>query len=406
MLVLENKSKVLMRGIKLSGGAPKSTFQYLEILKKKGCNITVIAQESEQQIEEMYEESFDELILTQDFREYYYKHDLWGLYNQIKTEYRMLKANRPDLAILLGHFNAPFYAPLCNSLEIPNITIIAGGDLSKGLVNLRGCPTDHFICFSEENRDVLLEYFESEKITVIPNRIKLKEVFDDSDEHYYFEKDDKVNILLTSRITDNKYDSVINFIKIVRQIQTDKYGISLSIAGDGDCLEKLKKYVSDIDTDNLEIHILGHINDLTPEFRKAHIVVGKGRSIIEPVMMNRIGCVIGDDGKIEVCSSDNFERLYHYNFSGRNLMCEDSEEVLQSVIDTITNPQYNNSANEEVVELLRQYYSAEYLEEKICGVLETFTPMKRKSRYVSVCWLILKLILNTKQNKAKKGNNQ
>lgn len=392
MLVLKKNSKVLLRGINLSGGAPKSAFQYLNVLKNKGCCVSVIAQESEQKLKELYEKSFDKLVITKDLISYHDRHDYVGLYRQLKREYTELKKSRPDLVISLGHFNAPFYAHFCNALGIPNVTLIAGGDLSKSSMLLYKCPTDHVVCFSKENKDVLLNYFEEDRITIISNRIELNEVFNDVKDHYNLRRVDVINILLTSRVSADKYVSIINFIKIVNQVAKEEIKISLTIAGGGALLKNLKEFVNNISNSNFEIIIRGHVDDLIPEFKKAHIVVGKGRSVIEPTMMNRVGCVIGDNGEIEVCMKETFDGLYYYNFSGRNIVRSDSVVKMKNLIYSLINHEFDLLKISETSNLFRYHYSSEFLPDKFQNVLDNLISTKKESNGVCILLMILKLM--------------
>lgn len=376
----------------LSGGAPRSVYEYLSVLKNDGNSITVLFNEKDQKLSALYKNSFDDFVPTVYGYDLLLKSRVKDLYFLLKKEYNYLKREPPDLVLVLGHFNAFFYTCFCNSLNIPAITIIAGGDLTEGVHLLEGCPCDHIICFSKENRDVLQKCIDDERITVISNRIQLKTVFDDAENHYNLSADESVNVLFTSRVDKDKLDSITSFISLADKIANNNQKINISVAGNGDCFGKLKDYVDSIDNPCLSIELKGHVNDLVPEFKKAHIVIGKGRSVMEPIMMNRIGCVIGNDGKIEVCTTDNFDNLYHYNFSGRNLNCDDPKAVLEGLIDSITSGSFNTDEMLSVADITRKHYSSEYLADKFYYVLDNMKCEKRRKKRVSVLWLVLKLI--------------
>ncbi len=398
-----NKRKVLLRGIKLGGGAPKSSYQYLQILKQDGYAVYVFSQEQEQSLKEVYEQTFDKVTVKNYPGDLWDNRDFLGLYRLMSVEYKDLKKEKTDLVIILGHFNAFFYTHFCNSLGIPAVTLIAGGDLSKSGYLLDGCPFDHIICFSEENRDVLIEHCDNRRISVISNRISLKKIFTDAEVQYNLSENSGVYILFTSRVSPDKFDSIIRFIDIASKAAEENRKIFLTVAGGGNCLDKLKEYVVDINNPYLNIEIKGHVDNLIPEFEKAHIVVGKGRSVIEPIMMNRIGCVMGNDGKIEVCKTDNFEHLYHYNFSGRNLNCDNSEVVLKDLIDSMRLGTFDTEEMIAAAEIARKHYSSEYLADRFHYVLDNMKCEKRRKKRVSVLWLILKLFWIKLSDKTRKG---
>lgn len=403
---LKENSNILFRGMKFSGGAPRSAYEYLNVLKADGHNVTAIVWDSEKSLKELYEKNFDRVVSEKYIYEYFERRNFIAMYRAIKKEFRMLKKEKPDLVIVLGYFNMHFYGHLCRSCSIPSIMMIAGGDLSRSDAFLENCLCDHIICFSEENNDVLKRHFDKKNISVIPNRIHIKKLFHDNEEHYLLKPNDTLNFLLTSRVSADKYDSIISFIKTVENIANDKRRISLTVAGAGNCLEKLQNDVKSIKNPSLNIEIRGHVDDLLPEFEKAHIVVGKGRSVIEPIMMNRIGCVIGDDGKIELCTKDNFDRIYHYNFSGRNLCCDDSSEILGSLVDSIFDSTYNTSQIEEYADIVRQYYSVDFLPQKFLSVLADVNVEEQKKKRVNVVVLIMKILwYKLKQRKINRGLN-
>ena len=406
MSEIKGKSNILFRGMKFSGGAPRSAYEYLNVLKAEGHSVTAIVWDAEKNLKELYEKTFDRVISEKYIYEYYEKRKFISMYRAIKKEYSMLKKEKPDFVIVLGYFNMHFYGPLCRSCSIPSIMMIAGGDLSRTGAFLEKCLCDHIICFSEENNDILKLYFDEKRISVISNRINIKKIFDDKEKHYALQPSDTLNFLLTSRVSSDKYESIINFIKNIENIANDKIKISLTVAGAGDCLEKLQNEVQSLTTPFLNIEIKGQVDDLLPEFEKAHIVVGKGRSVIEPIMMNRIGCVIGDDGKIELCTKDNFDRIYHYNYSGRNLCCDDSSLILKNLVDSIFNSTYNINHIEEYSKLVRQYYSVDFLPQKFLSVLADINVEEKKKKRVSVVVLILKILwYKLKQRKINRRLN-
>ena len=369
---------ILYRGMSLGGGAPKSAYQYLRILKQDGHRISVIMQEREQGLKELYEREFGALTVMPNVVDLFEKRAFIRLYRQLCAEYKALKANKPDLVFAFGTVYPFFYGRFCRELQIPCIQFIAGGDLAPTRLFLKNVEWCHSLCFSEENRDVLRRYMSDRHISVISNRIELKKKFSDLPEHISTAKNG-IRILLTSRISQDKYESVIGFIDTLCRAAYGKMPVTLVVAGGGDKLDSLKKYVSDLENPFVNIEVKGHLDNLVPEFERAHLVVGKGRSVLEPVMMNRPGCVIGDDGSVEPCTPENFDHLYHYNFSGREAQRNDYVAVLSRILDSLVN---NTLDIEKVLcaaQLAREQYSAEYLREKLYAALDSveFKPERK-----------------------------
>ncbi|MBR3754263.1 MAG: glycosyltransferase [Clostridia bacterium] len=398
---LKKNMNILLRGMSLSGGAPKSVLEYLRILKRDGHRINVIMQEREQELKELYEREFDSFSAAPDIVSLFAKRSFGTLYAQLCREYSGLKSAKPDLVLVVGHAPAFFYGRFCEELQIPCVVIIPGGDLSANELNLKDGGWCHAICFSEENREVLRRCADDKKISVIPNRIALKMQFGGLAEHLATAQS-SINILLTSRVASGKYDSITRFIDNVCRVADGKMKINLAVAGGGDRLDELRKYVSRLDCPNLNIELKGHLDDLVPEFERAHLVVGKGRSVLEPIMMNRPGCVIGDGGEIALCTVANFEQLYRYNFSGRGLECNDPADVLGEVLSSLASNTLDVEAVLHTSFCVRERYSSEYLPEKLHAALDKaeFNPVRAVHipialRVVKFAFLRLKQKLKT-----------
>lgn len=383
--------KILLRGMKLSGGAPRSVYEYMKTLQKDGHRIKIIMQEKEPGLKLMYTQAFENVEFADCVTTLWENRRLVSMYRQLTREYRALKKEKPDVVFCLGYFGAMFYGRFCNLLNIPSIMIIPGGDFTDGGYLMKGNKCDHVICFSYENRNVLLNYFDDKRITVISNRIEVKQTFDDLHKHYRLSAGEPIRILVTSRIHPDKYDSIVKFIERLNREANKAMKIELAVAGDGVSFDKLREYVACIDNPYLKIELKGHLDNLIPEFKKAHIVVGRGRSVLEPVILNRLGCVISDDGKVEVCTTESFDRLYRYNFSGRNPEQHDSQKELKELLNALSSNSYDYEKIEKASALIREYYSAEFLGEKLYKVLETVQPSPQKVKSPGVLLMVATL---------------
>lgn len=381
--------KVLLRNIILSGGAPQSMLQYVKVLASNNYRIKVLAQLAEAEIEKQYRIYSDELIEKDDFQSLFYKKKIKKLYCQLKNEYKELKNSKPDLVLALGEINGYFYGAFCESLGIPIIIFLAGGDLAWQSFRFKTLRCKEYICFSKENEDLLKQCRnEDDRIHVISNRIMIKKQFDDIQEHYFTKKCDPVCILITSRIVDGKFDSINFFLKNLKEVASRvDFDIEVRIAGTGNREEDLRLILNKISKKNLNVSLLGHVDDLTEQFEWAHIAVGKGRSVLEPIMMNRVGCVIGDDGELEIPDECNLDRLYHYNFAGRNLVCGDPVDTLCDLVQAI----YNGYKIENILnisEKIRQLYSAEFLPEKFMRVVNNVEIPSKPRKKINILILI------------------
>lgn len=388
----KSEMKILFKGSRLSGGAPRSALRYIDVLKNDGHRITALVQENDSYLKKEYLKATDLLVCQKDLSSFLWEHDYFRACKLIKQNYRFIKENNFDLLLIDGFLNDYFFGDYCQKRGIPTITMIAGGDLTIYEYALPYCQSDHFICFSKENREVLTKFVDEDKITVISNRIETKECFNDYCEHYCLNVTDTVNVLIASRIHKDKYDSLVRLVNTVNLVAGEQRKIYLVIAGDGDRMSDLRDYCSSLNNPFFTVELKGHVDDLIPCFESAHIVVGKGRSVLEPMMMNRIGCVIGDDGRLEVCTTENFDNLYHYNFSGRHLEKDDPQAELSGLIDSLIDGKFDFSDFEKTVELIRKNYSAEYLPDKLHKVLDSIEEPKKGFSFVSPLLLTLRYI--------------
>lgn len=361
----------------LGGGAPRSYLQYINILKEQGYGITCIAGPSKEKgLRDIYIKTVDKYIEKPDFNRLLDYKKFFQAYKEVKWECEYVEQHKPDLVIVSGFINAFFYSSVCKNLKIPLIIFIAGGIVDDEFA-IKYNHYGHVICFSEENKAVIEKYIQKEKITVIPNRIKIDERFGDIRKHYRINKGtDSLNILIISRLAEEKIKSVIAFLKAVYEYDDLDIHIRIRIAGQGEKENDIKQFLAMNKSENVSVELLGHVDPLIDEYRRAHIIVGKGRSVMEPVMMGRIGCVIGEDGRFEICKEENFNNLYRYNFSGRHLTTHNATKEFHSELYQIINNIYDIDKIEKVSSIIYKTYSADHLGPKVEKVLEKLSVSK------------------------------
>ena len=126
------KLNVFLRGMRLSGGAPRSLHQYMKVLKNDGCTVTVAVQEHEESLKELYEKEVDRLLSVRNIECLWKNRDFTAMYRQLISDYRYLKEEKPDVAFLLGYINGYFHGRMCNKLSIPSVMVIPGGNFNGG----------------------------------------------------------------------------------------------------------------------------------------------------------------------------------------------------------------------------------------------------------------------------------
>lgn len=386
--------KCVVRQFGFGGGAPLSLFQHYLVLKRYGYDrIICLAHNSNDYLKVKYEETFGKIIDKKSPAELWDESKKRKVLLQYRWEYQFIRKEQPDLVIALGEFNAALYSYICKKMGIPLIVYIAGGTLNRRGPEIELWQNCEVICFSKENEDEIIKHYSQDHVHVISNRISITRRFDDIETHYQTEQPE-IHVLITSRLADDKIQSIYSLIRLLSQCADEDAHIVVRIAGDGPMKEELLAFSSEMETPELQIQYLGHLDQLSEQFRWAHIAAGKGRSVIEPIMMNRIGCIIGEDGKIGFCNEKSFENIYHYNFAGRNLETEDSLQLMREMIEKIKK---GDIRREEVIipsELVNTYYSAEYLPEKLETVLDRLPLPKRQNHKAFLLLQYCRLIIS------------
>lgn len=372
--------KCIIRQYGLGGGAPRSLLQHIDALSSLSYDhFECLTHNTDTQLLSVLEKKVDKVILRLSPLELWRNKKFFQSFREYIWEYKYIKKTKPDLSIALGQFNGALYSWISRKLGIPLIIYIAGGTLAADDPAVQCWRDCDVICFSKENADAITCSFPSQNTHVISNRISISESFDDLENHYQCQKS-AIKILLVSRLDSDKINSIYSVLNVLSGIVMDDLRVEVRIAGNGSCRDALSEYVAKIQSDHLHVQMLGQIQNLTEEFRWAHIVAGKGRSVIEPIMMHRIGCVVGEDGKIEFCCKDNFDNLYHYNFSGRNLEKDDPQSEMSSMITKIRDGLTDAEEVKEIAQLTQTYYSADYLPQQLSealGRMNMNTPAKR-----------------------------
>lgn len=384
--------KCIIRQYGLGGGAPRSILQHIKALKQLSYDdIECMTRNTDSQLLAEFEKEVNQVITRISPAEFCFSRKYISAFKEYLWEYRYIKDHKPDLAIALGQLNGVLYTNICKKLGVPLIIYIAGGEIKQhdACIGLwHDCET---ICFSIENADFITRQFSENHTNVISNRIDIKERFCDIDSHY-MTSNNEVNVLIVSRLDPRKIESVYSLLNVLTKCATNDLRINVRIAGKGSYEEELKKFCEQKQTDNLKIEMLGQVHNLTEQFRWAHIVAGKGRSVIEPIMMNRIGCIIGEDGKMEFCKQESFENLYHYNFSGRKLKNEAPYTEVYEMLTKIKNGQISDEFIMNTADMTIQQYSKEFLPDKLRRVLDKIPPKVNPDQHASILFHFIRVV--------------
>ncbi len=154
--------------------------------------------------------------------------------------------------------------------------------------------------------------------------------------------------LMVSRISPEKFPSILEFIKVAYYCQIQE----IHIAGGGNfqpLLDRLDKKFNKI-----KIKFLGECSNIPEVLPKYSLIAGMGRVAIEGLACKKPVCIITPSGKLKgLVTVDNFFRVKDYNFTGNTLKTITIDEFKTQLAT------YTESDNKTLYQLLKDNLSTE-----------------------------------------------
>lgn len=352
--------KILINTGRFNGGAPLSILEYAKIAKKNGHAVIAIGEYSTSQ--QKYMESG---IKTFNIPYFSIKRIIRNFIS-IKQLINIINDEKPDIihATSYGIVPSKFVAMI---YKIPIMFSVAGGKAPNHIFE-----NEKLIVYSQENKNDLKRFgINGSKIDVISNRLKIDDadVFDTS---IYKETIKDINLLLISRLDEGVIKSVYNIIDITVYLASHFENLTLTIIGNGELHEIITSKADAINkkADKEIIKVMGFVDSPRMYIYNSHLVFGKGRSIIESILNNRISFVIGENNDISICSTESVSNLYEYNFSGRNIgYLTDIDDIIK-IIERVLNGNINLEDLYEIREIVDNLYNIKHIEDKILAMYQ------------------------------------
>ncbi len=336
------------------GGVETAVVNQAIALKEKGCNVFVIAQKG------VYSEILKQNGVT--CIEWEFKLENKFDNEKIEKIIRILKENNIG-QVHIHQFPCilqVWYA--CALLKIPYVAYLHSGtkdiyewyeknhSLYNSLLKTFFENSYKIIAVSKGGADSNKEYYnlDEKKYIILKNSINFNQ---------YKSKIEVKQIkrfIILARIAPEKMTSIKNGIELFTKYQdySNDNDIVLDIYGDGPEEENLKKYISEINSDNkYNINLKGATNDVQSVINEHDVVLAIGRCILEAMAMKRIAIISGNSGEEPlkfIVKEDNIYEAIEQNFSGNVLKKEDLEDVVKELnnlneykIKEITDKNYN-----------------------------------------------------------------
>ena len=151
---------------------------------------------------------------------------------------------------------------------------------------------------------------------IIPNLIDLKK-------YKHVENIENSDWLLVSRISAEKYVSIMSFLKAANDCKIS----TVDIAGGGNITD-LDILIKKLNL-KTKVNYLGEIEDMALIMPLYYGIAGMARVAIEGLACKKPVCIIAFDGTlIGLITSENFERLKAYNFTGEGIAAISHQQLL------------------------------------------------------------------------------
>lgn len=390
--------RILVKIMGFGGGAPLSLLQYVKYWKKRGNEVCVLGKYSG--MECLFE---DEGIQTVNIPPFLKNKPLKTLISMNLTM-RFIKKFKPDVMVWWTEDEAIFGKIISEKLGIATAYVFAGGKMLSYIAKILN-PRPVLVFSIENKKDLLKQGYNQDRVYQISNRIEY-----DQSGGYEKLKNSKgiVKVLLTSRINDVLYGSILTALSIIKRYALKHNNVSLTILGKGTKEKELCNLVEEINNEiGREVIVYkGFVTDIKRYINDSTVAMGRGRSVIEPIMYGSVGIIIDEDERFCVCTEETYQNIADNNFSGRNLQVINSYEEVECLLNDLMSGEIEKKITN--FELMRKKvlsdYCIEYGYDKIQKYLNDACQhqiIKRRKNFIiiSLFWLYFIIFISIIRSK-------
>lgn len=173
-----------------------------------------------------------------------------------------------------------------------------------------------------------------EKYEIIYNGIDFELYKNDS----YTKRNSIENILIVSRISEEKMKVLLYAIDLFRKILEKYSNAKLYIVGDGNQINNLKEYMEKYKLiTNGQVELVGEKNNIKEYLEQADLLLGLGRCALEAIAMKVPAIITGYEGIKGLICKENINTAIEENFSGSNMQTIDNTECMEQIEKLETN---------------------------------------------------------------------
>lgn len=384
--------KVLFKNRSFGGGAPKSLLSYIKLVKDRHHHVLSVGQFN-------YEpKEYKEAGVDVTHMDYFILSKPLLNFKLLKEYLAIIEQEKPDIIHATTIYNVYFQYIVEKLTGIPSIYMIPGGKISSftGRMMASLLKDKPVIVYSKENQeDLIREGVKKNNIIHISNRVDFSEIREIQDPNitYNQKKTKKVQALMISRFSETKIKSIRHTIQLIYELIEEGLDIELTILGDGLLYDEMVEEANELNQKlgRNVFNLLGYKNNVQDYVKEAHIIFGKGRSILDGIIQKRYAAVVTEEPKIFMCRAENFKLISDYNITGRNKeeLTPISKNELKKMFEQIEYNQVQTEKIEELYQVAKEIYDVNERVEEILGLYESL-PIKSDLNYTPSLFQIAK----------------
>ena len=334
------------------GGVETVVLNQIQVLKDKGNNVFVMGLYGE--YAERYEK-FGAKCINREFKlEQSYDINAINSLKDFLINEQITEVHVHSIECI------PYIFPASILTKVPYIAYVHGGYMEvyewyinnyyiyKSAFELYFNNAYKIICITQSAKNNIINLFNiyNDNFEVKPNSLYFNNL-PPIDEN---EKNTKNKILVISRISKEKQNSVMNAIKFFQEYKKINVNSNMSILGEGNAYDEVKKYVYDMNLKN-EITFLGKTNDVYSVIKDYDIIMGMGRCMLEAIAMKKIAIISGYKNITGIVDKGNIKLASEENFTDRYEKDDKKQETLNKLF---------NLSNFEIQKILQDNYKYAY----------------------------------------------
>lgn len=202
------------------------------------------------------------------------------------------------------------------------------------------------ILYSEENMEYFTRKYPCIKFFLLPNRVYVDSLSERP--AYSYPKECAINVCQIIRLSESKEKSIFSSLQLISELRCQGVDVHFTLVGTINSKESYKKVLNVISEHNISACVTLITDERTNHgssfLEGADFVIATGRSLMEACSLGKaVLSPVEDLGIPVLLRSENFQKLYDTNFSGRGRAVSTNEVELEIIVKAMTDSQYKEN---------------------------------------------------------------